>query len=190
MDLTKLMAEDSARKEVHLPSDDELQTVGELANKQLMLEEKVAKAKQDLKDLEDQLTNVREVALPKALESYGLTSVTLLDKSRIIIKEQVHAGITEDNREAAFEWLEATDNDGIIKNEIKCPFGKGQDAEAKKLADLLASNGYSFTNSKSVHPQTLKAFVRQQLENGLPVPTDVFSIHIQTIAVIELPKKR
>jgi len=190
MDLSQLMSDDSAKQAVHLPSDDELKTVGELANEQLSLEKLVAEQELALKELKEQLVQVREFTLPAALEAFGMMSITLLDKTKGNIKEDVYAGITEENREAAFEWLEATENDGIIKNEVKCPFGKGQAAEAKRLGELMSSQGYSCVNTRTVHPQTLKAFVRKQLEEGLPVPTDVFSIHIKKVASIELPKKR
>jgi hypothetical protein len=189
MDLSQLMADDSAKQAVHLPSDDELKTVGELANEQLRLEKSLAEQELLLKELKEQLTQVREFSLPAALEAFGMTSVTLRDGSKINIKQDVYAGITEENREAAFEWLEATDNEGLIKNEVKLPFGKGQDAEAKKLTELLSSQGYSFINSRTVHPQTLKAFIRKQLEDGLPVPMDIFSVHVKNVAVITLPKR-
>jgi hypothetical protein len=114
----------------------------------------------------------------------------LLDKSTVRIKEDVYAGITEENREAAFEWLETTDNDGIIKNEVKCAFGKGQDEQAKQLLELLEKNGHSFTNTRNVHPQTLKAFVREQLKEGLPIPTDLFSVHVKKVAEITAPKRK
>lgn len=190
MDLSQLMADDSAKQAVRLPSDDELKTVGELANEQLRLEKSLAEQELLLKELKEQLTQVREFSLPAALEAFGMTSVTLRDGSKINIKQDVYAGITEENREAAFEWLEATDNDGLIKNEVKLPFGKGQDAEASKLTELLSSQGYSFINSRTVHPQTLKAFIRKQLEDGLPVPMDIFSVHVKNIASITLPKSR
>ena len=190
MDSLQGMMEEDARQTTRLPNDDELRTVSDLANEQLRLEALVKEQEQYLAETKLKLTKVRELDLPAALESFGLTSITLLDKSKVTIKEDVYAVITEENRPAAFEWLEATDNGGIIKNEVKCPFGKGQDEEAQKLTELLSSQGYSFTNSRTVHPQTLKAFVRNQLAEGLPVPTDIFSIHIKRVATIELPRKR
>ncbi len=188
MDVTQMMAEDAATKAVKLPSNEELDTVGRLANEQLRLEKLVNDTEALLKLHKETLAKVQEVDLPKALEAFGLMSVTLLDKSVVTIKEEVYAGITAENREAAFGWLEATDNDGIIKNEVKCQFGKGQDEEAKKLMELLEGQGYSFTGVRNVHPQTLKAFVRKQLEDGLPIPTDVFSIHVKKVSSIKLPK--
>jgi len=190
VDIAGLMEDDAASQAMRLPKDDELKTVAELANEQIRLEGLVAEQELALKVLKEQLTRVSELSLPAALEAFGLTTVTLLDGSKVTVKENIYAGITEENEEAAFEWLEATDNEGIIKNEVKCPFGKGQDAEAKRLVDLLSSQGYSFINARTVHPQTLKAFVRKQLEEGLPVPTDIFSIHVRKVASIDPPKKK
>ena len=190
MDIAELMADDAANQAMRLPKDDELKTVAELANEQIRLEGLVAEQELALKVLKEQLTRVSELSLPAALEAFGLTTVTLLDGSKVTVKENVYAGITEENEEAAFEWLEATDNDGIIKHKVECNFGKGQGAEAQALMTTLSTYGYSFTNARTVHPQTLKAFVRKQLEEGLPVPTNIFSIHIKKVASIDPPKKK
>ena len=188
MNLSQMMADDSAEKKINPPTDDDLRTVAELANEQLRLERLVWQQEEDLKASKELLTKVRELDLPSALEVLGLTMLKLVDGSTVTVKEDVYAAITEANREAAFEWLESTDNDGIIKNEVKCPFGKGQDTEAKALVDLLTAQGYSFTNARTVHPQTLRAFVRKQLEDALPIPTDIFSICIKKVASIKTPK--
>jgi hypothetical protein len=175
---------------MRLPSDDGLRIVADLANEQLRLQQLVCEQEAALKDLKEQLTEVSEVDLPSALEALGVASITLSDGGCVTMKESVFAGITEKNKEAAFEWLEATDNDGIINNVVGCNFGKGQDSEAQRLTELLSSQGYSYTNTRSVNSQTLKAFVRKQLEEGLPIPVDVFSIHVKKTALIGLPKKK
>ena len=188
-ELSEMMAEDAAQT-VRAPSDADLHTLSDLANEQLRLETEVEEQSAKLKALSDQLTKIREVDLPAALEQFGVLGIELLDKSKIVIKEDVYAGITEDHREQAYEWLESTGNDGIIKNEIKVPFGKGQDAEAQKLVELLTERGTSFTTVRNVHPHTVRAFVRRQMEEGLPIPTDIFSIHVKKVASIVLPKIR
>ena len=188
-ELSDMMAQDAAQTR-RAPNDEDLKVVSDLANEQLRLENEVEEQGAKLKALNEQLAKVREFDLPSALEKFGLLSITLLDKSKIVIKEDVYAGITEENREKAFEWLEVTGNDGILKNEVKVPFGKGQDAEAQELVTLLTERGVSFTNVRDVHPQTLRAFIRRQMEDGLPVPSDIFSIHIKKVASIVLPKVR
>ena len=189
MDLSSMMASDATTKELRVPTNEELQTVQELVDEQLALERSFQQAEETLRQVKEQLALVREFKLPNALELFGLKVLGLANGAKVTIKEDVYAAITEENREAAFEWLEATDNDGIIKNEVKCPFGKGQDEEAKALTQLLQEHGYSFSNSRSIHTQTLKAFCQNQMQAGLPIPTDIFSIHPKRTAVIELPKK-
>lgn len=199
MDLTEVMAGDAAKRIV-VPTDEALKTVGDLANAQYLLETRldddviselessfpsIPELEAALKKRKEELAKIKEVELPNAIEAFGLSEVKLLDGSLVSIKEEVYAGITEEHREPAYTWLEKTGNDGIIKNEVKLPFGKGQDAEAKQVIDLLTDRGFSFTNSRSVHPQTLKAFVKKQLEAGNPIPTDIFSIHVKKVASIK-----
>jgi hypothetical protein len=191
MDLSDLMSSDAEEIALkHLPTNDDLQSVSALANEQLRLENLVAEKELELANAKEELAKVVEGDLPRLFESFSLSEIKLLDGTKVLIKEDVYAGITEENKPAAFGWLEETGNDGIIKNEIKLPFGKGQDEEAKVAAKILTDNGFSFTNSRSVHPQTLRAFVRQQLADGRPIPTDVFSIHVKKVSKIELPRKR
>ena len=205
MDLSQMMAEDSAKQAIKAPTDEALRTVSDLANKQISLEStyeeaivyqllkmepSVLELEEALKRKKEELAKIKEFDLPNALESIGMTEFKLTDDTKVTVKEEVYAGITDENREGAFKWLYDTGNDGIIKNEVKCPFGKGQDGSARELVELLTLQGYSFTNSRTVHPQTLKAFVRGQLEDGKPIPTDVFSIHVKKIATIKQPKQK
>ena len=102
MGLLDSMAEDSAKAAARLPSDDELQTISDLANEQLRLEAIVQEKSQELDDLKSQLSFISEVTLPNAIEAVGIQSVTLLDKTKVSIKEKIFAGITEPNKVAAF----------------------------------------------------------------------------------------
>jgi hypothetical protein len=201
MDLTEMMAADASNAKKSLTAaDEDLQAVGILANHQHWLETRldlgivssissldpsIGELEAALKAKKEELTKIKEVSLPNALEKFGISELRLVDGSLVSVKEEVYAGITEDNKEPAFKWLRATGNDGIIKNDVNCAFGKGQDAEAKQLIDMLIVQGYSFTNKFSVHPSTLKAFVRKQLEAGSPIPTDVFSIHVKKVATVK-----
>lgn len=190
MDLTSMMAEDSAAKATAIPTDEKLAGVAELAAEQLRLEKLVIEQEATLAETRSQLTKVSEVDLPARLEELGLSSITLANGEVVLIDEEIYAGITKENQPKAFEWLEATGNDGIIKNEVKSLFGKGQDAEAKQLMALIETNGFSFTNNKSVHPQTLRAFVKGQLRDGYQVPFDLFSVHVKRTSSIKIPRQR
>jgi hypothetical protein len=183
------MEEDSASS-LRIPKDTDLNSVAVLVDRQVKLEQDLANLEDLLKQTSKELSQVKDIDLPNALERFGLSELRLLDGSIVVIKEDVHAGITVENRDKAFDWLTVTGNDGIIKNEVKLPFGKGQESEAQGVMTLLDEKGISYTNSKTVHPQTLKAFVKRRLEDGEPIPTDIFSIHITKSATIKSPKKK
>lgn len=187
-DLTDMMAAD-AQQMFRAPSADDLLTISDLANKQLRLIDAIAEQEEILCGLKDQLSRVRDFELPQAIEATGLKEFELTNGSKVSIKEEIYAAITEENREAAFGWLEKTSNDGIIKNQINCPFGKGQDEDAQQLMLMLAEKGFSFTNSRMVHPQTLRAFIKKELEDGGQIPLEVFSVHIKKVATIKQSKE-
>ena len=45
-------------------------------------------------------------------------------------------------------------------------FGQGEDVIAKELVELLGSKGHLPEQKAAVHPSTLKAFVKEQIESG------------------------
>lgn len=190
-DLTNLMGDDAdARIGISLPTDADLQTISDLANEQLRLQDEVEAAEERLKSLKEQLRSIERGKLPEALSRFRLTHFGIEGGGEISVKDEVYAGITEDHRAEAFRWLETSGNDDIIKNEVSLNFGKGQDDQASDLIDLLNERGYSFDRKRAVHPQTLKAFVRHALEEGVPIPFDTFSIHVDKVAKIKLKKKK
>lgn len=188
MDLTQMMADDAA--EVKLPTNKELQTVQDLVTEMVQLEAYIKESEEYLAALKKKHEIIQTGKLPEALEAFGLTEFVMVDGSRVKVKDEVYAGITEGNKDAAFSWLKETGNDGIIKNEVKLPFGKGQDREAQVLMDLLTTQGYSFNSLKTVHAMTLKAFVKDRLSRGESVPVDLFSVHIKRVAKFEKPKEK
>jgi len=187
--LDELMAADAAEQAVRLPKDELVASISAMANQQIDLERQVEYAELALEELRGRLSKIRDFDLPSAMEQAGTSLIKLLDGSILEVKEDVYAGITEEHRTAAFAWLEQTGNDGLIKNAVSCNFGKGQDAEARELQALLESNGYSYSANRSVHPQTLKAFVRRRLADGELIPADVFSIHVKRSAKITAAKR-
>lgn len=189
MDLSSMMAEAAEELASSIaPSQDDLLKISNLAVKQEDLEQMILDAEARVADLKGRYAYVSEVELPKAMEAVGMASFKLSNGSSISIEKHLFCGITEENQPKAFGWLEKTGNEGIIKNEFKLNFGKGQDVEAKKLTDILNENGLSFAQKRAVHWQTLKAFVRRQLADSKPIPTDLFSIVEKNVATIKKPK--
>lgn len=169
-------------------TDADIASVGQLARDQIRLEKELEEAEEDLKKAKEALAKVKDVELPNALKKFGLSEIKLTDGSSVTIKEEIYTGITEQNQAAAFDWLTKTGNEGLIKNEVKSTFGKGQEQAAKEYVTLLTDRGFSFTNKKSVHPMTLKSFVKHRLEAGEEVPVDIFSLHVKKVATVKKGK--
>lgn len=170
-------------------TDKELTVVSDLCHKQLLLEQAVNLAEETLKKLKADLDQVRYVDLPNALAETGLDLIGLPSGERIEVKQKYYASIPVDRKQEAFQWLENHDAASIIKNVVKTEFGKGENELAKQAMQALAELGFRATQDMSVHPMTLKSFIKDLYERGIEFPADLFGATTVNEAVIKLPKK-
>ena len=159
-------------------SDKQLKTVSDLAKYQVALEDKIKAKEEELATLKDQFKQCSQTDLPEALAETGLTEIKLTDGSKITVMQFYNASIPKDRAEEAHAWLRAHDHGDLIKNTVSCDFGRGEDKQAQVLRESLANSGISFTDKIGVHPQTLKAFVREQVESGQTLPLDLLGVYI------------
>ena len=115
-----------------------------------------------------ELRQVKEVDLPTLLDEVGVNSL-VVDGHSVTVKTEYFPNVVKANEQKFFDWLRSTGHDDLIKNEIKVAFGRGDDQKAAKLYLQLAAK-YETTQKLSVHASTLKAFVREQMEAGAPLP--------------------
>ena len=166
-------------------SDGELSTVSTLANKQLQLATEVAGLEADLKAKKEELRLTSEQELPDAMQQAGLTQITLSSGEKIAINEFYNAHISKANQEKAYEWLVTNGHEGLIKNEVLLKFGREETEVVDQTVSALQSRGLSPEVRQSVHPSTLKAFVKEQITTGNDIPTEPFGIYIGTKATIK-----
>jgi|TARA_R110000787_G_scaffold34786_2_gene89848 hypothetical protein len=139
---------------------------------------KVEKLEEELGKVKAESRELSEITIPNMLSELGLSEITLKDGSKINTSTYYSARITEENREAAFDWLDTNGFSDIIKNTVSVSFGRDEDASAEKLAQELDDNGFSTAQKKWVEPMTLKAFVREQVEKGSDLPLETFNVYI------------
>mgnify|MGYP003657575000 CR=1 FL=1 len=159
-------------------TDGELSIVSSLANKQIQLARQVATLEEDLKAKKEELRLTSEQELPDAMQSAGLTQI-------ISINEFYNAHISKANQETAYRWLIENGHEGLIKNEVLLKFGREESVVVEETVSALQSRGLSPEVRQSVHPSTLKAFVKEQFISGNDIPTEPFSIYIGTKATIK-----
>ena len=145
-----------------------------------------------LRDLEDQLKIMEEALktrkkeidrvsgeiIPTMLAEMGLSQLKLADGSSVDVKPFYSATISAQNKDRAYNWLRTNGLGDIIKNEISVSFGRNEDNKAASYADLAKSNGFQPTQKLKVEPMTLKALVRERIEAGKEMPTEIFNIFV------------
>ena len=142
------------------------------------LEDEVKAEEQALKDKEKEIERISGEVIPTLLSEMGLSSLKLADGSAVEVKPYYAANISLRNREAAYNWLRSNGLGDIIKNEITVSFGRNEDNKAAEYANLAKGQGYQPTQKLKVEPMTLKALVRERIENGKDMPMDIFNVFV------------
>ena len=142
------------------------------------LNQEIEKKEKDLKQRKKDLEHISGEVIPTMMSEMGLAHIKLMDGSSVDVKPNYSANITIANREEAFNWLRNNGLGDIIKNEISVSFGRNEDNKAAGYAELAKSHGFQPTQKLKVEPMTLKALVRERIEAGKEMPTEIFNVFI------------
>lgn len=165
-----------------------LDAVSRLANEAAGLEQALAEAEAAVKETTAALRKITDEHLPEALEAMGLQKFTLTDGSEIAVKPIYAASIPRDRREEAFQWLRDHEFGDLVKNNVMVTFGRGEDDIARDFITLCGTQGFVPSQLEKVEPMTLKAWLRERVEAGDPVPLDLFGAFISQRATIKRSK--
>ena len=141
------------------------------------LEDEIKNAEESVSKLKEKANTLSEFEIPKMMEEMHITKLKLKDGEAVEIKKIYSGSIPLENKEAAFTWLRDHDLGDIIKRDVTVTFGQGEDNKASEYANLAQGQGYEPVQKIGVHPQTLKAVVRERLESGREMPSDLFKTY-------------
>jgi len=190
-DLTKLMEQDfeeTLASSVEKVDQQGLTSVAALARQIRDKEERIQNLEEKLKDEKKSLLKLTDEEMPAMLAEIGISSFSLDDGSTVEVKQTYGASILMDNRPAAYEWLRDNGYDDIIKNTVLCQFGRGEDDQASAFAAFAQQQGYVPEQKTEIHPQTLRAFVKERVEEGDAFPMELFGAWVGQRAVIKRGK--
>lgn len=184
LDLAQMMSKDAESADVKI-SDTAIQIISSLALQQLDWESKITQLTVDLEHAQDALRQIQEYLLPETMVSAGMSEFKLVNGSKITIKNDVYASIRKDFIDDAVKWLDENGLGDIVKDKININFGRGESEEARKVIEFCKANGYDAGETLSVHPQTLKATIKEQMSRGVQFPEEFFSIAPVKKAIIK-----
>ena len=161
---------------------DKTTNINKLADKikELQAHTKRTRARQEdaIKQKKKDIEHLSGEVIPTMLSEMGLSFLKLQDGSSVEVKTNYSATITQANKEAAFNWLRENGLGDIIKNEISVSFGRNEDNKAADYANLAKGQGFEPQQKLKVEPMTLKALVRERIEAGKEMPTELFNIYV------------
>ena len=166
----------------------EIKSLSDEVLKLRSLEDEMKRDEEALKEKQKEIDKISQDVIPTMLSEMGLSSLKLADGSSVDVKPFYSASISVKNREAAYKWLREQGLGDIIKNDITVSFGRNEDNKAADYANLAQSQGYQPTQKLKVEPMTLKALVRERLEAGKEMPTELFNVFVGNKTTIKRKK--
>jgi len=145
----------------------------------------IKNTEEQLKELKKRRDHVSGEVIPTMMSEMGLAELKLHDGSHLKVSTSYKAHISEANKEMAYNWLRENGLGDIIKNEISVSFGRNEDNKAADYAELAKSNGFQPTQKMKVEPMTLKALVRERIEAGKEMPTEIFGVYTENKTTIK-----
>ena len=167
------------------------ENIQSLADQVQMLEglhTRIEASENNLKDLKKEYLRISGEVIPTMMSEMGLAELKLSDGSHLKVSTTYRATITEANKETAFNWLRNNGLGDIIKNEILVSFGRNEDNKAASYAELAKGQGFQPTQKMKVEPMTLKALVRERIEAGKEMPTEIFGVFSENKTTIKRNK--
>lgn len=175
----------------------------EASDLQAEIEETERKLEEDQKKYNELMTK----ELPDLLESQGLkvgSKLVLKNGSVLVLKDFFSCSIPSESliqktkdidkrnelieRKAdAMQWLVDNNLKDIIKDFIDININRDPELKEKVL-NWVQENNLNYTHDETVHPQTLKATLKEQMSRGKEIPFEIFDIVTGCVASFEKKK--
>ena len=140
------------------------------------LEDEIVEEEKKIKELKRKSELFSGEVIPTMMQEMNISTLKLADGSAVEVKPIYGASIPKDKHEGAFKWLRDNGLGDLIKNQIIVAFGRNEDNKASDYAVLAQGQGYEPVQKLKVEPMTLKALVRERLESGKEMPTELFNV--------------
>ena len=163
-------------KQDSLTKVNDAKSLSEQVVKLQAMEEDLAAREDQIKKLKKDIEVISGEVIPTMMQEMNLSTLKLSDGSSVEVKPIYGAAISPAKKEEAFNWLRNHGLGDLIKNEITVSFGRNEDNKAIAYATLAQGQGYQPVQKLKVEPMTLKALVRERLESGQEMPTELFNV--------------
>jgi hypothetical protein len=163
---------------------EKLGELGKAVTAMIDLRMKVAEAENKLAEVKRQYHEFAIGKVPDIMAELGLKEVQTQHGVKIVVAREVQCKFIPEVKERAFEWMEQNNYGALIKNEVSVEFGKDNEAAVRRVVAAIREAGFEPEVSKDVHPMTLKAWGKRQIEDGETIPSEYFNVNTFSIAKV------
>lgn len=166
----------------------DLDSLTEMARKQIALEDAVERKEAELKHAKASLREFCEKTLPGRMidDLDGLTEVGT-QAGKIKVTNKVYGNIKKDDRPAAHKHITDLGSGHLVRHKVTLDFGPNQANMVKNLTEYLREQGYEFSDTESVNAAQLHAFVRRMLSEGEEIDMDLLGVRSVNVSEITRP---
>jgi len=170
----------------------ELKDIKELVRFTQQLQAEIEQDETKLQAKKDRLELFMTDLIPDFILGMGLSEVKLDTGETISVGTKYFGNISKDRAEAAFKWLREHEHGSLIKTSVSATFGAGLDEQVDYtlLKQFIEENEIGAEMQDKVHPQTLKSFIKNSMENGVKFPYELFGVYVAKELVVEKPKTK
>lgn len=147
-----------------------------LVERAFEISKSIEDAESGIESLKREQKELLEVTIPSIMDEAGISQITtttgLVVKVLPYVSANIGAKWPESKRQEAFEYLRNIGAEDLIKHELVAVFGRNEDERAVEARKALERYADNVKDKMSVHPQTLSAWAREQIENGVQLLSD------------------
>jgi hypothetical protein len=176
-----------------LPTEEKMQTAQQMAQDLYTLDSSIIALEQSLETAKKQRLEIVHRTLPAYLDSIGIDRLGIGGAEvDLVVENYYHANIPEDKREEAFSWLEDNEHGDLIKTVLTVQFHRGEmeiaTEVARRIKAFIEAKGVPdrpIDVKKGVAWNTLTAFVKEQIEEGMVLPLEILGATIGRIVKLK-----
>ena len=170
-------------------TDEQVKTISAKCVELQEKEKEIAIIEENLKKAKKDTLFLSEETIPNLLTEAGVSSLDLADGTSVKITPFYGARISKDRQEEAFKWLRDNNHADLIRNNVGVSFTAGDDVKAQTVLELLKKAGHRPVQKQEVNAMQLKQWAREQIEEGIAIPQDLFSIYVANRTKIKTKEK-
>ena len=192
--MTHYLDEANAEVARTIESGDKLDRVRNAVRRLRDLEFEKAELEERLSAIKNDILVLEQRDLVSLFSEVHVTSVSLEAEGNLpaVVADRVpfySAKIPPEKEAEAFNWFNQQGHGDLIKTEIKVSFGMGDRTEAEQVETMLEDAGVEYSSKLGVHPSTLKAFVKAEIESGHALPMELLGAYAGEVVKIKEKKK-